>query len=211
MKRLCFEDYEEFVSLVDNVLTDIRKKDSYNDISIITKYEEAREIMRELVVFGYIPCGIEFYEPEWGKYNDEYILSLVNLDGKDEFFCEPMRREDHYIVDESTVIYVLDNCSSKVIPYCRSEEVFEVCVGCDFCEDDECQDECCCATCANHTLDTNESESTYVSIDKDGTPLGFSKTWFTEEDGVQCYSSYSHYSNNLDVLKEIASDFGVRL
>lgn len=211
VKRLCFENYEEFVSLVDNVFTDIREKDSYNDISIIAKYEESREIMRELVAFGYTPCGIELHEPEWDGYDDEYILSLANLDGEDEFFCEPMCRDGHYIVDESTVIYVLDNCSSKVVSRCRGEEVFEVCVGCDFCEDDEYDDECCCASCAVHALDVDESVSTHISRDEDGIPVGFRKSWSTTEDGMSCYSSYSHYSNNLDMLKEIAADFGVRL
>lgn len=210
VKRLCFENYEEFVSLVDNVFTDIREKDSYNDISIIAKYEEAREIMRELVAFGYTPCGIELREPEWGGYNDEYILSLANLDGEDEFFCEPMCRDGHYIVDESTVIYVLDNCSSKVVSLCRGEEVFEVCVGCDFCEDDD-EDERCCASCAGLALDVDESVSTHISRDEDGIPVGFTKSWSTTEDGMSCYSSYSHYSNNLDMLKEIAADFGLRL
>ena len=55
-----------------------------------------------------------------------------------------MLRENGYIEEEAPVIYVLDNCSSKVIPYCKGETVFEVTVGIDeYNEEDECGcDEC---------------------------------------------------------------------
>lgn len=48
-----------------------------------------------------------------------------------------MLREKGYITDDSPVIYVLDNCSSKVIPYCKGVIIFEVSVGDDECEDTE--------------------------------------------------------------------------
>lgn len=60
-------------------------------------------------------------------------------------------------------------------------------------------------------LDTNSSESTYVSRAKNGVPTGFSKTWYSEESGVHCYSSYSHYSNDLDALRKVASGFNIKL
>lgn len=211
MKRICFESYEDFIFAVENKFVEIRKDDPYNDISIVAKYEETQKIMRWLSEFGYYPCCIDFHEPGYEGYRDEYIISLVNLNGYDEFFCEPMRRDDHYITDESSVIYILDNCSCKVISHCEGDEVFEVCIeddDWDDWDDDECE-ECCCSECVSK--DTNECESTYVSKDENGVPVGFSKSWSTTENGVNCYSSYSHYSDDLDMLKEIAEKFGVRL
>ena len=52
-----------------------------------------------------------------------------------------MLRENGYIEEYSPVIYVLDNCSSKVISYCKGKTVYEVTVG-----DDEC--DCDCSECA---------------------------------------------------------------
>ena len=52
-----------------------------------------------------------------------------------------MLRENGYLTDDSSVMYVLDNCSSKVIPYCKGKTVYEVSV-----EDDECS--CYCDDCS---------------------------------------------------------------
>lgn len=194
---------EDVKTLVDDISDKFDTiKDAFGDISIIAKYESAKEIIAELVCIGYPLVSIEFEKPDWGNYYDEYLISL-NFDG---IWCEKFRRDSGYLTDESTITYILDDCSSKVISKCKSEMVYEVCI--EECDEDECS-KCCCDESTD--LDTNESETTYVSRDKNGTPLGFSKTWSTEEDGVHCYSSYSHYSNNLSMLKEIASDFGVRL
>lgn len=204
MERLYFENHEDFTAMVADKFEEIKEADEYADLSIIANYEDARELIRELVMFGFLPTDLVLHDRLNG-YKGEYIITLVNINGDDELWCEPMKKETGYIDSCSVVTFILDDCSSKVISYCDSEEVYEVAIG--YREDDKEDDECDCKEC----LDTNESETTYISRDKNGTPLGFSKTWSTEEDGIHCYSSYSHYSNNLDKLKEIASDFGVRL
>ncbi len=204
MERLYFENHEDFTAMVADKFEEIKEADEYADLSIIANYEDTRELIRELVMFGFLPTDLVLHDRLNG-YKGEYIITLVNINGDDELWCEPMKKETGYIDNCSVVTFILDDCSSKVISYCDSEEMYEVAIG--YREDDKEDDEYDCKEC----LDTNESETTYVSRDKNGTPLGFSKTWSTEEDGIHCYSSYSHYSNNLDKLKEIASDFGVRL
>ena len=57
-----------------------------------------------------------------------------------------MLRENGYIDEDAPVIYVLDNCSSKVIPYCKGKIVYEVTVGkeddeCDYDDCDDCEEE----------------------------------------------------------------------
>lgn len=54
-----------------------------------------------------------------------------------DIWCEPMIKNGDYIEDESAVIYVLDNCSSKVIPYCKGRTVYEVTLGEDDFEDED--------------------------------------------------------------------------
>ena len=72
-------------------------------------------------------------------------------------WIEKFKRENGYYEDESTITYILDNCSSKVIPYCKGKTVYEVTVGID---EDECGcDECECA-CKKDEKPTTTSSST---------------------------------------------------
>lgn len=203
MKRIEFETYEDFVCEVADKLDAVKEVDEYGDIAIIAKYNEANIIVRELLCMGYNIAGIHLGKEEFEEYWDEYIVSITNIDGDTEVWCEPFKHDDKYIIDDSTITFVMDNCSSACIPNCKGKVVVEVGIG---------DDECDCTDCTECTCkDTDDSESTHISRDKEGNPLGFSKTWSTTKDGVHCYSSYSHYSSDIDLLRSIASDFGVRL
>lgn len=198
MQNIYFEGYSDLACDIADKFNMV--EDDFGDIAIIAKYEEAKEIIAELVCIGYSLESIEIDRPEWRNYYDEYLISL-NFDG---IWCQPMKVDGKYITDDSTITYILDKCSSTVIPHCKGNVVFEVGIIDEECDCDECQ-----CTCTDK--DTDDSESTHISRDKEGNPLGFSKTWSTVRDGVHCYSSYSHYSSDVDMLRSIASDFGVRL
>lgn len=134
----------------------------------------------------------------------EYMLS-VDDDG--DLVVQPVSGfNDKYFSSMETVYISMDgDVSQDVIDNCIGRDVNVILFG----YDDECDcDECQC-DCADK--DTDDSESTHISRDKHGNPLGFSKTWSTVRDGVHCYSSYSHYSSDVNMLRSIASDFGVRL
>lgn len=200
MQNVYFDDFEDLACDVADKYDSINKLEEYKDVAIIAKYEEARQIIKELMCIGYDLHSIVMHDVEYDGYEFEYIISLYD----DEIWVEPMMRDSGYITDDSPIMYVLGNCSSKVIPFCKGKVIFEVTVGEEECDCDECQ-------CACTDKDTDDSESTHISRDKEGNPLGFSKTWSTVRDGVHCYSSYSHYSSDVDMLRSIASDFGVRL
>ena len=106
-------------------------KDDFGDIAIIAKYEEAKEIIAKLSCIGYSLESIRMSRPECKNYHEEYLISLNN----DGIWCEEMKSDGKYLPDESTITYILDNCSSAVIPYCKGKIVYEVTVGK---EDDEC-------------------------------------------------------------------------
>lgn len=188
MERLYFEDCEDLVCNAVAVLDIVRKNDIYNDVTIVAKYEETRQIIRELVSFGYDLRNIHLEDNCYGGYDAEYVISICNIDGEDEIWCEPMLREDGYLLDESTVIYILDNCSSKVIPYCKGKVMFEVTVGEDECGCDEC---CGCCECDND--DTELTEDTH----------GFTVS-NSDENG---YYSYSFYSTDKNLVAEMAKRF----
>lgn len=198
IKQIYFKDFTSLACDIADKYDSIKRLDEYEEVAVVAKYEEARQIIKELMCIGYDLHSITMHDVEYDNYNFEYIISLYD----DEIFVEPMVKDNGYLTDDSPVMYVLDNCSSKVIPFCKGKVIFEVSVGEYDCEECQC-------TCTDK--DTNDSESTYISRDKDGNPLGFNKVWSTMKDGVHCYSSYSHYSSDVNLLRSIASDFGIRL
>lgn len=124
MKQLQFEDYEEFACDIADKF-DILGKGNFDDISIIARPNEIKEVFRELVCLGYDLCNITYERIDWDGYEDEYILSL----SPEGIWIEKFKRENGYIEDESSATYIMDNCSSAVIPYCKSKNLYEVSVG----------------------------------------------------------------------------------
>ena len=165
MERLKFNDYEEFACEVADTFDDICKNDDFDDIAIIAHYNEAKHIIREILCLGYDLNSIELKNPELGYDDVPYIISVCGIDSEHEVWCEPMVRDNgKYIQDESSVIYVLDNCSSEVLKHLDSECIFEVGIG------DECScDECECACKKDEKPTTSSKESYFIngkSVDK---------------------------------------------
>ena len=165
MERLEFNDYEEFACEVADTFDYIRKNDDFDDIAIIAHYYEAKHIIREILCLGYDLNSIELKDPELGYDDVPYIISVCGIDSEYEVWCEPMIRDNgKYIYDESSVIYVLDNCSSEVLKHLDSECIFEVGI------EDECScDECECACKKDGKPTTTSKESYFIngkSVDK---------------------------------------------
>ena len=147
MNNLYFDDFEDFACAVADTYDAL----DYNeeDIAIIAKYEEAKEIISELSCIGYSLESIRMSRPEWENYHEEYLISLNN----DGIWCEPMKLDGKYLTDESTITYILDNCSSKVIPCCKGKNVYEVTVGID-------EDDCDCDDCSECACKKDEKPAT---------------------------------------------------
>ena len=162
MRNLYFDDFEDLACDIADTY-DALDYDDEEDIAIIAKYEEARQIIKELLCLGYDLHSVEIHDDLWENYDAEYVISLY----EDEVWCEPMLRDNGYLTDDSPVIYVLDNCSSKVIPYCKGKTVYEVSVGDDDCGCNECDD---CEKCLtiNGEPATKEEFDAYVSQFKNG-------------------------------------------
>ena len=173
MERLEFNDYEDFACEVADTFDNIRYDDDFDDIAIIAHYNEANQIIREILCLGYDLNTIELKNPELGYDDVPYVISVCGIDSEHEVWCESMIRDDgKYIEDESSVIYVLDNCSSEVLKYLDSERIFEVGIGDDACSCDEC--ECACkkdekpatASTAKSTYKINNKEVSKDEFDK---------------------------------------------
>lgn len=157
LEKLHFDDFEDFVIEVTENYDAIKDNDEGNDITIIAKYVEATEIIENLIQCGYKIEEIQIKIPEYGGYEDEYVISLCNVNGSD-IWCEPMKRENGYLDNDSAVIYVMDNCSSTALKHLDSEAIFEVSVG----EEDEDDYECMCE-CDHFTNHPETSVSYHVN------------------------------------------------
>ena len=159
MKNLYFDNFEDLACDIADRFDELYKE-NFEDIAVIAKPDEVKEIFKELVCMGYDICNITYERIDWDGYDDEYILSM-NHNG---IWLEKFKREDgKYLTDESTITYILDNCSSKVIPYCKGKIVYEVTVG----DDDECDcddcDDCDEGFTVNGKPATKEEFDNYVS------------------------------------------------
>ena len=157
MERLEFNDYEEFACEVADAFDDISQNDDFDDIAIIAHYDEAKQIIREILCLGYDLNAIELKDRELGYDDVPYVISVCGVDSEHEVWCEPMVRDNgEYIDDESSIIYVLDNCSSEVLKHLDSKCIFEVGI------DDEYDcDECECACKKDEKPATASSKSVY--------------------------------------------------
>ena len=165
IKTLHFENYEDFACAVSDTYDRVKSDDEYNSVDIVAKYEDVKEIIRELVGIGYGIAFIDkFGNPEWDGYDDAFVISLLD----DEIWCEPVKRDDKYIFIEADVVYIFDDCNSKIIPKIESDEVYEVGIGnyddCDGdCENCNCHD---MTTISSTSYEVNGKEVTKEEYDK---------------------------------------------
>ena len=200
MERLEFNDYEEFACEVADKFDELNKEE-FEDIAVIAKPNEVKEIFKELVCIGYDICNITYERIDWDGYDDEYILSM-NHDG---IWLEKFKNENEYLKDESTITYILDNCSSKVIPYCKGKNVYEVTVGID--EDDECEcDDCEECLTINGKSATKEEFDNYTShFMHDEKPVATSTTKSTYKiNGKEC--SKEEFDKKYEEFEEMYLD-----
>lgn len=210
MKRIIFEDVHELSS---EMLHDAL---NFSDcVSAVCHYEIATTLLSELIQ-SEVQIGQIDLTNEWTGYDKEYFVYIV--DGC--VSCEPAFRSvndgghDKYLEMAADIMYVHQDCNSKILKYIDCDKIFEFAVG-ELDGIDE--DEMCCSGCADcedtdDEITTHHSNSVTVSRDKFGTPTGFTKSWFRDNgDGVSQYSSYSYYCNDEDILRDMARDLDIEL
>ena len=181
-------------------------------VSVVANKEIVTEIMAELLNYEDVvldSCIIDFDE----EFNREYILSLSDDIHSDAWHVSVEKcyneSKDIYYSTEGYVLFHEDVNSKALIDMQRNEfmplgEHDWFTVG----KDEELEDS------DDEELSENDiydSESTYISKNDDGVPVGFTKNWSVSKNGVTCYSSYSHFTDDVDMLREIASEIGIEL
>lgn len=171
MEKKQYENIMEFCEDLVDTYECLEDEDNMG-VSVVAKYEEAKEIISCLCIFDYDINFIEIEPIECDGYSDEYIISLVN----DEIYCEKNKRDGKYLYSESDYAFVFDDCNSKCLNYIHSDTFYEVSIFDEenFELEDEFEDDCDCA----------------VSVDSDGDMHGFTLQKSSEDS----YSSISFYS-----------------
>lgn len=122
----------------------LTEKDKFNSIAICAKYDEAKEIIAELVCSGYGIASIDkFDSKEYGGYKDEYVISL--LEG--QIWCEPAKHGDKYVDICANKLFLMGNCNSKMLNAVNSECLYII----DIYDHEECND-CYLDECSNYYI-----------------------------------------------------------
>lgn len=223
MRRLFFEDVHE---LSDKMIHDVLEGSEC--VSVVCHYELATALLSELIQSG-IPIGqIDISDYGWNGYDREYMITI--MDGN--VYCNQAygRKKDGYSRDEylesfSNVVYIHQDCNSKILKYIDCDEIYEFSI-IDFDEFDdfdyncfECgHDKCSCDKCSDVDDDDDDgtisycSDSSTISKDKNGKPTGFTRSWsITDEDGIYQSTTYSYYCSDEDMLRKAAKNFDVEL
>lgn len=188
LKTYKFESIEEFCEKVNDTIEDM---DEHQIVAVVAKYEDACEIIRELIYYDYALKEIDLSSPENSEYDDEYEISVY--DG--EIFCERMKRNCQYIMSGANTIYFMEDVNSRVIEsYPDASNKYEVQIGEDI--DDEYNRIHC-------------GDGVRILKDDDGDIHGFT---FSKNDD-HGYSSYSFYASDKatvhDLLDEIADIWNI--
>lgn len=192
MKSLIYDSIHDLAESMSEILEYL---DEFEAVTAVAKYDEARELLSELIGIGHDIACAEFHQPEWEGYDAEYVLSL----DKEGIWIEPFMREEKYLTDESEVTIVLDNCSSKCLAYCKGNLVFDVTIRC-LCEE-ECPCSCeCCEHCEHCERDLNDNFVVECTEDENDEIHGFTAS---KSDG-NSHISYSFYTTDVLGQKEIS-------
>lgn len=189
LKFSCIEDFCEYI--VDTIL-DIAEEDPLNDVAVIAKYDEMKEIFSQFIRYGYECVSIDAFHPvDFQDYDGEYVLMIYN----NELWLSLARNNEGIYYDNSGAYktFILDNCSSKVISTVDSDDAYEVNI-------EELEDDTCCGCCdcckAHNPVDE-------ISKNEDGNICGVCITKHTKNG----YSTYSYYDSNglsdRDLIKKL--------
>ena len=199
MKNLNIESYEDFAEYISYVYEN--REDKYDDVAVIAKYKDMKEIFCELVCIGYDVASIDLELPDVDYYYDEFILTM-SMDG---IWCQKFKNGDKYLTDESTYIFILGNCNSTLIPNCDGNYMYEVNIAeadeSDYDDSYEDIDNSCNHICKS-IRDSKAVSLVRYDKDDDGDLHGFTASK-SNENG---YISYSYYSSD-EVSKRDVDDF----
>lgn len=190
-KDLYFEYIEDFADyIVDRV-----EDDEELFLTVVGKFDEIKNIIKEMFCIAEVDFeSINIDSPIMNGYEDEYILDCWYDGDVIQIGCSPAKRNGEYIGMAGDETYIIDNCSSRIMPFCEGAEMYLVNIEDEDCCD-ECCDECCCCDCDDDKILVE------CSRDKDGNIKGFTVK-NSDDNG---YYEYSYHTNNALSMDDVFS------
>jgi len=219
MKRILIEDLGEIACHMYDSIVD----DGLNDVTFVGYYKDAVCLVKELLMFDDVDIfQIEVEPVERDGYDMEYYIIL---DNELNIWCEKAYSFNHgrYLYNETSRLFIADDCNSAILNEigCDEDNMYEVSYDLD---DDGCDGDCAnCKYAENPYLEKPDDEIgrllkgndtheviTRVATDENGKLRGFEKSWETKEDGLNYKSTYTYYSNNENMLKNMLENFEIK-
>ena len=199
MKRVLIEDISNIAEIMYN------NANTGKSVGFVGLYEDVTLLIKELfATYDEINiCEIDIESVEIDGYDKEY---LITLDDDMDIWCEKAYREKYngYFTICDDIVLVADDCNSGILKHIETDEVYEV--GYDT------EDDCDCIGGCEHCCDNTDNCEviTRVATDDDGKLRGFEKSWETHEDGLHYHSTYSFYSSDEKILKDMLDNFKIK-
>lgn len=198
MHTLKCKNIEELVEVVVETYELLHGDDRY--VSFVAKYDRAKEILKELVFYGYDINFIEIAGAEIDGYVDEFDITILN----DVVSCEKIKRGDRYYIAEPKFVFFDEEANSKCISSFLSDMKYEFQI-----TDDESSDDADqmidCHDCEDYDCDLRcQDEIPTVNFDKDGKGFKYEKSDAT---GYQSISYRSSEPVSKDDLSDILRKF----
>lgn len=151
--------FENFSDMLENIFEAIDESEDYISATIVGKYKEISEILNLVISCYAVEIGdISLCSKDCNGYKDEYALAVFNDEDRGVVVCcSPLMTERGYCGYGGDIVYILDNCNSKVQHSCEDEAKFVI-IG---------ENECSCDDCCKGepyvlnvklNLDTDEAE-----------------------------------------------------
>ena len=197
MHTLKCKSIEELVEVVVETYELLHGDDRY--VSFVAKYDRAKEILKELVFYGYDINFIEIAGAEIDGYVDEFDITILN----DVVSCEKIKRGDRYYIAEPKFVFFDEEANSKCISSFLSDMKYEFQLTEEESNDadqmidrHDCDDYDCDLRC--------QDEIPTVNFDKDGKGFKYEKSDAT---GYQSISYRSSEPVRKDDLSDILRKF----
>lgn len=180
-KDLYFEHMEEFADYIIGRIEDVE----WFFVTVIGKFATIKSLLKEVMVYDSVDFdSIEIESGVVDGYADEFVLSLWAEDNVIKIGCEKLKRDGEYILPGGDENYLMEDCSSKIIPLCEGSDLYFV----NFDEECDCREEC--DKCCSCDCRCDDSYVEYSKTD-DGGLHGFTASKSTGNG----YHSYSFYED----------------
>jgi len=190
----------EHISEIADIMYDIVSVKNIGAM-FVGKYEDAADVIKYLLTYDdTLVSNITINDFEIYGYDKEFYVSL---DTEKMVWCEKAYCEENsdYLMTEEPFVLVADDCNSAVLKKIISNNILEV----SFEDEEECDCNCSCCGCND-----NHEVITRVAKDKDGKMKGFEKSWTTNDGNYNYETTYSFYSSNENMLKEMLENFNIK-